>query len=177
MSTTDDSNIFKRVAYKVGGKVIRSAKEMLLGGVAAPQTEANLAKVRELVATLVTENELTAIAYEIAEIRKLPAALKCTPLEVRKVRGKLHDLALGAQCGTSGWRNYLLQAIGDQQGGHAAIATWQNLWPRGKLQPDVIELFTAATVTPVDGGWAGERNLAGLQEARKLRSIACAKPG
>jgi hypothetical protein len=160
MNTPDDLNIFKRVAYKVGGKVIRSTKEMLMGGVTAPQTEATPAKVRELVATPVTENELTAIAYKIAEIRKPPTALKCTPLEVRKVRDKLHDLALGAQCGRSGWRNYLIQSIGEQEGGHVAIATWQNLWPRGKLQLDVIELFTAATVTPVGGGCTGERNLA-----------------
>jgi hypothetical protein len=123
MNTPEDTEVYKRVAYKVGGKVIRAAKEILMGGVAAPQTEATLAKVRELVATPVTENELTAIAYEIAEIRKLPTASKCSPLEVRKVREKLHDLALGAQCGPSGWRNYLLQAIGEQQGGHVAIAT------------------------------------------------------
>ena len=45
----------------------------------------------------------------------------------------------------------------------------------GKLQSDVIELFTAATVTPVDGGRSGERNLAGLQDTRKLRPIACAE--
>ena len=72
------------MAYKVGGKVIRSAKEMLMGGVTAPQTEATLAKVRELVATPVTDNELTAIALEIDESRKLPTALKRTPLEVRR---------------------------------------------------------------------------------------------
>jgi hypothetical protein len=46
MNTPDDLNIFKRVAYKVGGKVIRSAKEMLMGGVTAPQTAATLAKDR-----------------------------------------------------------------------------------------------------------------------------------
>jgi hypothetical protein len=126
----------------------------------------------------VTDNELTAIAYEITEIRKLPTALKCTPLEVRKVREKLHDLALGAQCGPSGWRSYLLQAIGEQEGGHVAIATWQNLWPRGKLQPDVIELFTAATVTPVDGGfgrvketWQGSKKHANSAQLRVPRSL------
>ena len=61
------------------------------------QSAATLAKVTELVATPVNEYELTAIAYEIAEIRKLPTATKCPPVEVRRVREKLHDLALGAQ--------------------------------------------------------------------------------
>jgi hypothetical protein len=30
--------------------------------------------------------------------------------------------------------------------------------PRGKLQPDIVQLFTAATVTPVDSGWTGPVN-------------------
>ena len=42
------------------------------------------------------------------------------------------------------------------------------------LQPEVIELFTAASVTPVDGDWSGDKGPAGLQEARKLRPTACA---
>jgi len=127
------------------------------------------------VAAPVEESELTAIAHEIAEIRKSPSTSKWLPPKTSAVRDKLHDLALGAQCGPSGWRNYLLQAIGEREGGHQAIATWQNLWPKGRLQPEVIELFTAATVTPVDGGWTGDRGPSGLQQARKLRPIACAE--
>ena len=79
MNTPEDAEVYKRVAYKVGGRVIRAAKEILMGGVTAPQTDATVAKVRELVASPVTESELTAIAYEIAEIRKLPTAYQVRP--------------------------------------------------------------------------------------------------
>ena len=60
-------------------------------------------------------------------------------------------------------------------GGNESIATWQNLWPRGTLQPEVIELFAAATVAPVDGGWSGDKGPAGLQEERKLRPTSCSE--
>ena len=67
-----------------------------------------------------------------------------------------------------------MQAIGDQINGHLAIATWQGLWLNAYLQPEVIDIFTAATVTPVDG-WSGNPGPAGLQTDRKLRPIACAE--
>ena len=53
-----------------------------MGSVPAPQTHETFAKVGELIAAPVSENELTAIAYEVAEIRTLPIASKSTPPEV-----------------------------------------------------------------------------------------------
>ena len=75
----------------------------------------------------------------------------------------------------SGWRNWLLQAIAAQVGGNSAIASWQRLWTAGHLQDDTIQLFTSASVTPVDGGWKGHRGPSGLQEQRGMRPIACSE--
>ena len=146
-----------------------------MGSVPAPQTNVAFDKVKELVAAPADENELLAISHEVCEIRRLTQVSKFMAPSTRAVRERLHDLSHGAQCGPSGWRNYLLQAIGQCQGGNESIATWQNLWPRGTLQPEVIEFFAAATVTPVDGGWSGEKGPAGLQKVRKLRPIACSE--
>ena len=79
LNTPDDASVFKRVAHKVGGKVIRSAKQILMGSVPGPQTQSTFEQVCELVAAPVETDELLAIVHEIGEIRKNPAVSKCCP--------------------------------------------------------------------------------------------------
>ena len=153
LNTPDDVSTFKRVAHKVGGRVIRSAKQILMGLVPAPQPNVTFDKVKELAAAPADESELFAITPEIAEIHKDSFVSKCTAPSTRSVRERLHDLFTRSPV----WPIGLAQLPPPGHKGNAkrdndSIATWQNLWPRRTLQPEVIDVFAAATVKPVDGG-------------------------
>ena len=70
LNAPDGASTFKRVAHKPGGRVIRSAKQVLMGSVPAPRTQVACDKIKELVAAPTDDSELFAFIHEFADIRK-----------------------------------------------------------------------------------------------------------
>ena len=91
------------------------------------------------------------------------------------LRRKLRVLRTAAAPGPSSRRNALIQDIGELSGGIAAIAAWVTKLRRGRSGDSTIELWTAATISPVDTGWMAGSEEDGGQRLRKLRPIACAE--
>ena len=116
-------------ARKTYGGCLRSAIQLLTGNGKAPAGPATTAKIRDLVAVSVTEEQRRetqrACQAAAAVTRTAPAA------KLRDVRRKVRVLKRGAEPGPSAWRNSFIVLVAERPNGVASLTRWVRLWNEG----------------------------------------------
>ncbi|CAK0898381.1 unnamed protein product, partial [Prorocentrum cordatum] len=172
-SDTDERH--KRVIAIVEEKGINRAIGVLLDALRPARTPELAEEMRRLVAVDTDADEQAAIARAIAGAAADRAACMPTVPTKRRVRRAVRGLQPWAAPGPSGWRNSLVSAICEADGGEDALAGLAAIALGGRWLPQDGLLWDAAILEPVDQGiWPPAA--AGEPASRKIRPIGLCEP-
>ena len=140
-----------RAASKARTGGIRSAANILSGGVAVPPSPETTDKIRDLFYTSThsqgTPEPSPELAAAIDAVKRLPTRTIPT-VRPRAAATVASRLSGPAGPGPSGYRNTFIQLIGAQPQGPRALSDWANLWATGRVQPWIAAYWTHQLCRP-----------------------------
>ena len=163
-------------ARKTQSGCLRAAVQLLTGEGKAPPSRDTLDRVRELLASHVTEEQAEETAAACAEARK---AVREVPLiQLRAVRRKVRALKRAAEPGPSAWRNSHLVMIAERPGGVDCLARWCRLWAAGSFTAGSFTqcenmLWASVVIAPISRDSGAKLRPIALGEALTKLAQAC----
>lgn len=154
----DRAEVLAAAARKVRGGCLRAATQLLRGDKRVPGTASTAEQLKDLTALPVDAEERAATAEEVRRARACTAQVP--NIRVRTVRRKLRVIKRAAEPGPSGWRNGMLQLIGDRPTGCEALTRFCRAYSRGALTAEESTLWSSVCLVPLDKGGGKVRPIA-----------------